>query len=99
MTIGGRIVTWPTGRQADIEQAKVFHSLLAAQRAELCDRLDEHAVKMARYEANRDCDGATRKRRQIREIGADIRDIDRMMHVLRSRLLGAERQSSVDTRR
>ena len=41
MTNGGRIVTWAADREADIQQAQVFHSLLAERRAELCDRLDE----------------------------------------------------------
>jgi hypothetical protein len=88
VTTGGRIATRPTGHQADIEQAQLFHSLLAERRAELCDRLDEQAVKMARYEANRDCDGARRKRKRIKEIGADIRDVDRMIGQLKVGLLG-----------
>jgi hypothetical protein len=31
--------------EADIEQALVFHSLPAQWRAELCDLLDEQAIK------------------------------------------------------
>jgi hypothetical protein len=52
--------------------------------------------KLVRYEQNHDSDGARRKRRRIKQIGADIRDIDRMMHALGSRLLGArhEQQSN-----
>jgi hypothetical protein len=86
VTAGGRIVTSAANHQADIEQAQVFHSLLAQQRVELCDRLDKQAIKLARYEDSHDTAGARRKRRRIKEIGADIRDIDRMMHALRSRL-------------
>ena len=78
-------------RQADTEQAQVFHTLLAERRAELCDRLDQQAVKLARYEHRRDSDGARRKRLRIKEIGAEIRDIDRMMQGLMGRLLGARR--------
>jgi hypothetical protein len=61
-----------------------------------CDRLDEQAIKLVCDEQNHDSDGARRKRRRIKQIGADIRDIDRMMHALRSRLLGArhEQQSN-----
>ena len=91
VTNGGRIVTWPVDREADIEQAQVFHSLLAERRAQLCDRLDEQAVKLARYEHSRDSAGARRKRLRIKEIGAEIRDIDRMMQGLMGRLLGARR--------
>jgi hypothetical protein len=83
-------------READIQQAQVFHSLLAEQRVELCDRLDEQAIKLVRYEQNRDWNGARRKRRRIKQIGADIRDIDRMMRALRSRLLGARREQQFD---
>ena len=96
MTNWGRIVTLAVDREADIQQAKVFHSLLAEQRVELCDRLDEQAIKLVRYEQIHDSDGARRKRRRIKQIGADICDIDRMMHALRCRLLGArhEQQSN-----
>ena len=52
MTNWGRIVTLAVDREADIQQAKVFHSLLAEQRVELCDRLDEQAIKLVRYEQN-----------------------------------------------
>jgi hypothetical protein len=92
VTDGGRIVTLLAEREADILQAQVFHSLLAEQRVELCDRLDEQAIKLVRDEQNHDSDGAGRKRRRIKQIGADIRDIDRMMHALRSRLLGARHE-------
>jgi hypothetical protein len=92
VTKGGQIVTWRAGRRADIEQAEVFHSLLAAHRAELCNRLDEQAIKLARYERNQDSVGARRKHRRIKEIGADIRDIDRMMHALSRRLLGSQQE-------
>jgi hypothetical protein len=87
VTIGGRIVTRPTVREADIQQAEIFHSLLAEQRAELCNRLDEQAIQLARYEHSQDSDGARRKRLRIKEIGAEIRDIDRMIHALTGRLL------------
>lgn len=87
VTNGGQIVTWQANHQADIAQAEVFQSLLAAQRAQLCDRLDEQAIKLARHLRTRDSAGARRKRRRIKEIGADIRDIDLMMHALSSRLL------------
>lgn len=89
VTNGGRIVTWAEDRRADIRQAEIFHSLLAEQRAELCDRLDEQATKLARYEQNHDTDGSRRKQLRLKQIGAEIRDVDRMMHALRSRLLGA----------
>jgi hypothetical protein len=91
VTSGGRIVTWAEDRKANIQQAEVFHSLLAEQRVELCNRLDQQAVKLARYEQGRDSAGARRKRLRIKEIGAEIRDIDRMMQVLMSRLLGEQR--------
>jgi hypothetical protein len=77
-------------RQADTKQAQVFHTLLAERRAELCDRLDQQAVKLARYEHSRDSAGARRKRLRIKEIGAEIRDIDRMMEGLRVQLLVVE---------
>jgi hypothetical protein len=78
-------------RRADTEQAQVFHTLLAERREELCDRLDQQAVKLARYEHSRDSAGARRKRLRIKEIGAEIRDIDRMMQGLVGRLLGEQR--------
>jgi hypothetical protein len=90
VTNGGRFVTPPVERQADTKQAQVFHTLLAERRAELCDRLDQQAIKLARHEQNRDSAGARRKRLQIKEIGAEIRDIDRMMQRLRVQLLGVE---------
>ena len=68
MTNGGRIVTWAADREADIQQAQVFHSLLAERRAELCDRLDEQAIKLTRYEQSHDSDGARRKHRRIKQI-------------------------------
>ena len=60
---------------------------VAERRAALCDRLDQQAVKLARYERSRDTGGARRKRGRIKEIGAEIRDIDRMLHTLKVRLL------------
>ena len=84
VTHGGRFVTWAADREADIQQAQVFHCLLAARRMELCDRLDAHEIKLARYERSRDSEGTRRKRRRIKEIGAEIRDIDRMLHSLRA---------------
>ena len=94
VTNGGRIVTWAAEREADTQQAQVFHSLLAERRAELCDRLDEQAIKLARYEQSRDSAGARRKRDRIKEIGAEIRDIDRMIQGLRVQLLGVEHKRS-----
>lgn len=83
VTNGGRIVTSRRAdREADIQQAEVFHSLLAEHRVELCNRLDEQAIKLARYERIQDSDGARRKRRRLKQIGADIRDIDRTMRAL-----------------
>jgi hypothetical protein len=89
VTNGGRIVTWAADREADTQQAQVFHSLLAERR-----RLDEQAIKLARYEQSRDSAGARRKRGRIKEIGAEIRDIDRMMQGLRVQLLGVEHKRS-----
>ena len=60
----------------------------------MCDRLDEQAIKLTRYEQSHDSAGARRKHRRITQIGADIRDIDRMMHALSSRLLGVHEQQS-----
>ena len=90
MTITGRVVTLPVGQEADTQQAHLLHSLLAEHRTELCDRLDEQANKLARYERSRDSAAAGRKRRQIKEIGAEIRDVDRMMHALNFRLLRSQ---------
>jgi hypothetical protein len=85
---------WAAEREADTQQAQVFHSLLAERQAELCDRLDEQALKLARYEQSRDSAGARRKRGRIKEIGADIRDIDCMMQGLGVQLLGVEHNRS-----
>ena len=83
-------------READIKQAEVFHMLLAERRAALCDRLDQQAVKLARHELSHDSAGVRRKRLRIKEIGAEIGDIDRMLHTLKVRLLGeAAQQRSV----
>jgi hypothetical protein len=75
------------GREADIQQAEVFHALLAQRRAELCDLLDEQEIRLGRAERSHDTAGARRKRQRIREIGAEVRDIDHMMLGLRGRLL------------
>ena len=91
MTNGGRIVTWEADREADVQQAEVFRTLLGERRAALCDRLDQQAVTLARYEHRRDSAGARRKRLRIKEIGAEIRDIDRMMQGLMGRLLREQR--------
>ena len=91
MTIARRIVTSPADREADIQQAEVFHALLAQRREELRDLLDEHAIKLVRAERSHDTEGVRRKRRRIKEIGAEIRDIDRMMFGLRARLLKRSR--------
>jgi hypothetical protein len=90
VTNGGRFVTSPVEQEADIQQAEMFHTLLAERRAELCDRLDEQGIKLARHEQSRDSAGARRKRLRIKEIGAEIRDIDRMMQGLKVQLLGVE---------
>jgi hypothetical protein len=87
MTIGGRFVTLSAEQEADIQQAEVFHTLLAERRAELCGRLDEQAIKLARYERGADSAGIRRKRLRIKAIGAEIRDIDRMVQGLRVQLL------------
>jgi hypothetical protein len=76
------------GREADIRQAEVFHALLAQRRAELCDLLDEYAIKLGHAERSHDTAVVRRKRLRIKEIGAEVRDIDRMMHGLRGHLLG-----------
>jgi hypothetical protein len=81
------------GHEADIQQAEVFQALLAQRRSELCDLLEAQAIKLGRAEQRRDTAGVRRKRRRIKEIGAEVRDIDRMMHGLRGRLLGAEQPS------
>jgi hypothetical protein len=79
-------------READIQQARVFHAVLAQQRAALCDHLDQQAVKLARYERIGDSASVRRKRLRIKQIGAEIRDIDRMMQGLRVRLLGIKQK-------
>jgi hypothetical protein len=80
----------------DIAQAEVFRSLLAERRAELCDRLDEQAITLARDERCDDSPGARRKRLRIKEIGAEIREIDRMMNALIVRLLWADPKQAID---
>lgn len=87
MSNGGRAVALPVEASADIAQAQVFHALFAQRRAALCDRLDQQAVKLGRYEQSRDSAGVRRKRLRIKEIGAEIRDIDRMMQRLTAQLL------------
>ncbi len=72
---------------ADVAQAQVFHTLLCERRAALCDRLDQQAVKLVRDEQSRDSAGVRRKRLRIKEIGAEIRDIDRMVQRLTVHLL------------
>jgi DNA-binding ferritin-like protein len=67
---------------------EVFHSLLARRRAALCDHLDRQAERLARHERNRDSAGVRRKRLRIKEIGAEIRDIDRMVQRLTAQLIG-----------
>ena len=92
MTINGRAVMLPVDRGADIHQPEVFCGLLAERRAQLCDRLDEETTRLARYELSRDSFGARFSRQWIREIGTEIREIDRMTHALRVRLLGEPAQ-------
>jgi hypothetical protein len=84
------------GSEADIRQAEVFHAMLAQRRAELCDLLDEYAIKLGCAEQSHDTAVVRRKRLRIKEIGAEIREIDRMMLGLRGHLLGLDRaQTSV----
>jgi uncharacterized coiled-coil DUF342 family protein len=71
-----------TRNAADVQQAQAFHAFLAERRAELCDRLDKHAESLASLATERSY-GAQLKRRRIKEIGAEIREIDRMLHGLR----------------
>lgn len=97
VTNGGRIGAWAADREADIQQAQVFRSLLAERRAELCDLLDEQAIKLGRYEHSHDTAGVRRKRRRIKEIGAEVRDIDRMIHGLTGRLLGPDQRPGPGT--
>ena len=85
---GGRLAALPQ-READIRQAEVFHALLAQRRTELCDRLDLQATQLARDERSHDTAGVRRKRLRIKETGAEIREIDRMLRGLQIRLLGA----------
>jgi hypothetical protein len=84
---GGRVVAGLVEDSADIAQAHVFHALLSQRRAALCDRLDQQAVKLARHERSRDSAGVRRKRLRIKEIGAEIRDIDRMVQSLTAQVL------------
>ena len=93
VTNGGRVAAVLVGREADIQQAEVFHALLAQRRAALCDLIDEQAIILGRAERSHNTAGVRRKRLRIKEIGAELRDIDRMMHGLRGRLLGAEQPS------
>jgi hypothetical protein len=86
---GGRLAALPQ-READIRQAEVFHTVLAQRRAALCDRLDLQAAQLAQYEGSHDTAGVRRKRLRIKETGAEIRDIDRMLQSLTFRLLGEE---------
>jgi hypothetical protein len=72
---------------ADVAQAQVFHTLLSERRAALSDRLDQQAVKSVRDEQSRDSAGVRRKRLRIKEIGAEIRDIDQMVRRLTVHLL------------
>lgn len=96
MSNRGLIVTFPIERRPDVAQAEVFRSLLAERRGELCDRLDEQAIELARYERGHDSAGARRHRLRIKEIGTEIREIDRMMHALTVRLLRAEAKQAFD---
>jgi hypothetical protein len=84
---GGRAVAASVEASADVAQAHVFHALLSQRRAALCDRLDQQAVTLARHERGRDSAGVRRKRLRIKEIGAEIRDIDRMVQRLTVHLL------------
>jgi hypothetical protein len=90
VTHGVHAIPLPVQREADVAQAQIFHSMLAARRAVLCEHLDLQAERLARHERNRDSAGVRRKRLRIKEIGAEIRDIDRMVHGLMVRLLGED---------
>jgi hypothetical protein len=90
----GCAIALPAEREADVAQAAVFEAMLAQRRAELCDLLDEQAIKLGRYERSHDTAGVRRKRGRIKEIGAEVRDIDRMIHQLRGRLLRTDQQRS-----
>ena len=79
----------PIEREADVQQAEVFHALLVQRRAALCDRLDLQVVELERYEPSHDTAGVRRKRLRIKETGAEIREIDRMLRGLQIRLLVA----------
>ena len=95
MSNGGRAIAGSVEANADVAQAQVFHALLSQRRAALCDRLDQQAVKLARHERSRDSAGVRRKRLRIKEIGAEIRDIDRMVQRLTVQLLReAQKQHS-----
>jgi hypothetical protein len=53
-------------RDADVALGEIFRALLAERRAELCDILDQQAVRLARYERVPDGAGVRQKRRKIR---------------------------------
>ena len=91
VTVGERIVASPVEFSAQIRQAEVFYSSLAQLRAEVCDQLDEQARKLAHYERVHDAEGVLRQHRRITAIGAEIREIDRMMHALGVRLTDRKR--------
>lgn len=91
VTIGERIVGLPAQVSADTRRAEVFYSSLAQLRAELCDQLDEETKKLARCERLQDLEAVRRKHRRIKDIGADIGEIDRMIRALNVGLLDRRR--------
>ena len=50
-------------RNADVAQGEIFHAYLVEWRAELCEILDEQAVKMERYQRISASAGVLRDRR------------------------------------
>jgi hypothetical protein len=84
----GSVVTLGLRREADVQQAEHFDALLVERRGELCDLLEQQAMEMAACERLGDLTSIRQRKRLINEIGAEIRDIDRMRHALMVGLLG-----------
>lgn len=61
--MGGRVTTWSVERNADVAQGEIVHAYLVERRAELCEILDEQAVKMERYQRISASTGVLRDRR------------------------------------
>ena len=60
---GGRVTTLSVERNADVAQGEIVHAYLVERRAELCEILDEQAVKMERYQRISASTGVLRDRR------------------------------------